>query len=131
MKIGFNVKYFGAFIIFLALVIFIAAFVTNAFIRFHLGDVIIVILIYCFIKSFVRNEIKLLWLYIFIFATLVEIGQFFNLVDLLGLSENRLARIIIGTTFDIWDIVCYFVGCAAIWIFETILRKRDGHEKAI
>ena len=124
MKIGLNVKYFSAFIVLFALVIFIAAFVTNTFVRFHLGDVIIVILIYCFIKSFIRNEIKLLWLYIFTFATLVEIGQFFNLVDLLGLSENRLARIIIGATFDIWDIVCFFVGCATIWMFETIVKKR-------
>jgi hypothetical protein len=124
MQVKLNIKYLCAFITLLIIEIVIALFVTNAFIRHHLGDVIVVILIYCFIKSFIRNEIKLLWLHIFIFATLVEIGQYFNLVDLLGLGEYRLARIIIGTTFDVWDIVCYFIGCVGIWVFEMVMKKR-------
>lgn len=53
-------------------------------------------MIYCFIKTFVRNEIKLLPLYIFVFAVLVEIGQYFNLAELLGLSDYTIARVIIN-----------------------------------
>ena len=123
MKIKLNYKYLFAFLVIFAIILFIAIFVTNYFVRAFLGDVIIVILIYTFIKSFVRNEIKLLPLYIFIFATLVEIGQYFHFLDRLWLGEYELIRIIIGVTFDIWDIVCYFVGCAIIWVYEIYLRK--------
>ena len=124
MKIKLNYKYLCAFLIIFTIILFIAIFVTNYFVRAFLGDVIIVILIYTFIKSFIRNEIKLLPLYIFIFATLVEIGQYFHIVDRLGLGGYELARIIIGVTFDIWDIVCYFAGCVVIWVFEVYMRKK-------
>jgi hypothetical protein len=102
----------------------IGVFARDNFIRNYLGDVLVVVLIYCFIKTFVRNEIKLLWLYIFLFALLVEIGQYFNFVDMIGLGEYTLARIIFGTVFDIADIVCYFVGCIGILLFEIVMRKR-------
>jgi DNA integrity scanning protein DisA with diadenylate cyclase activity len=125
LKIKIDAKYTCAFFVLLVAIVMIALFAGNGFIRNSFGDVLVVVLIYCFIKSFIRNEIKLLWLYIFIFAVLVEIGQYFNLVDLLGLGEYMIARIIIGTTFDIWDIVCYFVGCVGIWLFETVMRKRQ------
>jgi len=62
-------------------------------------------------------------LYIFIFAVLVEVGQYFNLVTLLGLSEYKLARIIIGSTFDMKDIACYLVGCVGLFLYEMIKRR--------
>ena len=134
MKIKFNAKYLCAFILIFIAEVIIAVFATDNFIRSHLGDVLVVVLIYCFIKIFIRNKIKLLWLYIFFFATLVEVGQYFHLVDLLGLGEYRFARIILGTTFDIWDIVCYFVGCVGIWLFERFkagLQKRNKEQGVI
>jgi hypothetical protein len=56
---------------------------------------------------------------------LVEIGQYFNLVNLLGLGNNTLARIIIGTCFDLMDIVCYLVGCAGLFLFQWCFIRRD------
>lgn len=124
MKIKLNIKYLCSFLLVLATEIVIAVCAKDNFIRDYIGDVLVVVLIYCFIKSFIGNEIKLLWFYIFIFAALIEIGQYFNLVDLLGLGNNRIARIIFGTVFDIRDIICYFIGCLGIWIFEKVVRKR-------
>ena len=118
-----NVKYLCAFFVLFAIEAAIAVFAKDNFIRDHLGDVLIVVLIYCFIKSFVSSEIKLLWLYIFAFAALVEVGQYFHLVDLLGLGEYKLARIVFGTTFDMGDIVCYFAGCLGIYLFEIAKRR--------
>ena len=117
-RTGINIKYLCAFIIILAIEIMIAVFAKDNFIRSYLGDVLVVALIYTFVKTFVRSEIKLLPLYIFIFAVLVEIGQYFHLIELLGLEDYTIARIIIGTTFDVKDILCYFVGCTGIWLFE-------------
>ena len=124
MKIAFSFKYFMAFMILFAAIVAIALFVEGGFIRNHFGDVLIVIFIYCFIRIFLRNRIKLLWLYIFAFAVLVEFMQYFGLVYMLGLGHSQLARVVIGVTFDWWDIVMYFWGCALIFLFEWHTAKK-------
>lgn len=123
MSVKLNIKYLCAFFITFAIEALIAIYVNNNFIRGSIGDVLVVVLIYCFIKSFVRNEVKLLPLYIFIFAALVEIGQYFDLVDLIGLGDSNLARIVLGNTFDMRDIFSYLVGCATIWFFERLHKS--------
>jgi len=123
MIIKLDTKCLFSFIIVFIIEAIIAVFIHDNFIRPYLGDVLVVVLIYCFIKTFVRNETKLLPLYIFIFAVLVEVGQYFNLVTLLGLSEYKLARIIIGSTFDMKDIACYLVGCVGLFLYEMIKRR--------
>jgi hypothetical protein len=55
---------------------------------------------------------------VFIFACLIEIGQYFNLASLLHMEDFKIAKIIIGSTFDFYDIISYFIG--AILIFEDI-----------
>jgi len=126
VKFGFSFKYLLAFLLLLAAIVLIALFVTGGFIRNHFGDILIVIFIYCFIKTFVRSRHKLLPLYIFVFAAAVEIGQYFGLVYLLGLGHSRLARIVIGTTFDALDILMYFVGCALIYLFDRYTGENNG-----
>ena len=123
MKIGLNFKYLTAFIILFIWIVLIAVFVPSGFIRDHFGDILIVIFIYCFIKSFIRNEMKWLIPVIFVFAVLVEIGQYFNIVYHLGLYDITILRIAIGTTFDWWDIVMYFIGCVLLYIYEILGTK--------
>jgi len=118
----FNKKYGLAFFLFLLIEILIGVFVDDNFIRPFIGDVLVVILIYCLIKTFLKKKCVLLPLYIFIFACAVEICQYFDLVTLLGVQNNRLARIIIGTTFDINDLVCYFVGFVILILWQTLYK---------
>ena len=118
MKIRFSFKYLIAFLVLLAAIVAIALFVPGGFIRYHFGDVLIVIFIYCFFRLLIRNRLKWLPLYIFIFATLVEIGQYFGLVYILGLGHSQLARVVIGTTFDPYDILMYAIGCALIFVYD-------------
>lgn len=98
----------------------IAVFVHDKFIRPYVGDMLVVILIYTFLRIFVPNGIKHLVWYIFLFAAAVEILQYFHLGQLLGLSDNRVAMIVIGSTFDIKDILCYFAGCVLLWRIEKM-----------
>jgi len=65
----------------------------------------------------------LLPVYIFSFAATVEIGQLFNLVKLLQLEDNVIARIIIGTTYDTNDLICYFVGCILLVMWQAFTKK--------
>jgi len=119
IAIAFNFKFLIASLVLFVAIACIALFFNTGFIRYHFGDILIVIFIWCFIRIFIRNRFKWMWLCIFIFATLVEIGQYFGLVYLLGLGHSQLARVVIGTTFDPWDIVMYFIGCIFVLLYEN------------
>lgn len=118
-----RVFYIVSTIIIFLIEVIIALF-GKGFIRESLGDILVVILIYMFTRIFVPNKIKYLALFIFIFSILVELLQLINIVEILGLSNNKFLSTIIGTTFDIKDIISYGVGCFLLFIYEIILYKR-------
>lgn len=121
MKLNF--KYLAAFLITFFIEVIIALFIKNNFVRGFIGDVLVMVLMYCFIKIFISKEIKLLPLYLFIFATSVEAAQYFNIVEKLNLQDSKFFRIIIGTTFDINDILCYFAGAVILFVFQKIRKQ--------
>lgn len=110
-------------IIFLLIEILIALFVRDRFIRPYVGDMLVVVVIYTFLRIWIPNKIKLLPLYVFLFAAGVEVLQYFEIVKILGVEDNTFLRILIGSTFDMKDIVCYGVGCFGIFLVERIERK--------
>ena len=122
MKIKFNAGYAVAFLALLAVIVYIALFVTQPFIRHHFGDVLIMWFMYCFFRLWWANPPRLLWVWLFMFATAVEVGQYFGLVYLLGLGHSQLARIVIGVTFDWWDIVMYGAGAVGIAVYEQWVK---------
>ena len=126
MKIRFSFKYFIAFVLLFITIAAIALFMSGGFIRYHFGDILIVIFIYCFIRIFIRNRLRGLPLYIFIFAVLVEIGQYFGLVYILGLGHSQLARVVIGTTFDPYDILMYAIGCILIFVYNLKFPEQEN-----
>lgn len=107
----------------------IAIYVHDDFIRPYIGDVLVVAVVYCFARIFVPDGVKLMPLYVFIFAAFVEIMQYFQLVKVLGLEDNAFARIIIGSTFDIKDILCYFIGFIIIVALEMLNRKNVENKR--
>jgi uncharacterized BrkB/YihY/UPF0761 family membrane protein len=116
MKIKY--RYLGLFTILLMLEIYIGLFVHDNIIRPFVGDALVVGVIYFFLRSFM-NKRKFLFIYVFLFACLIEVGQYFNLVYLLHLENYKAARIIIGSTFDLNDIFCYFIGTIFIFVYEV------------
>lgn len=113
-------------VLFLALVaveVLIALFVHDGFVRPYVGDVIVVAVIYCFIRIFIPNGVRLLPLFVFIFAAAVEVAQYFNYADLLGLGNNTFFRILLGTSFSYIDIICYAVGAVICFGTEYIIYK--------
>jgi len=120
MKI--NSKYLIAFLILLITEIMIALFVTDKIIRPFIGDVLVVILIYTFIRALTRKLIFLLPLYIFLFATVVEIMQYFHIVNILNLQNNKLISTIIGTSFDIRDVLCYLSGAVILFVYQKLVK---------
>ena len=121
-----RIKYLISFMVLLIIEILIALYVHDDFIRPYIGDVLVVILLYCLVRIFIPTGVKLMPLYIFLFALAVEVLQFFSLVEVLGLENNRFLRVMIGSVFDVKDIVCYGVGCVLIMVASGI-RARHLH----
>lgn len=113
------------FLIFLIIEVYIALFVHDNFIRPYFGDVLVVIVVYLFMRIIIPEGVKYMILYVFIFAVFVEILQYFNLIKVLGLSNNTVARIVFGSTFDIKDIVCYAAGSLILLICTNIIKRKN------
>lgn len=128
MKISWNkrVAYLLATVLIFLLELFIALFVRDNFIRPYVGDILVVVLIYTFLRIIFPERPRLLPLYVFLFAAGVEALQGMRIVELLGLQNNRFFSVLIGTTFDWKDIICYGVGYVLLGLWEVWLgRKAD------
>ena len=121
----FQSKYFIITLLLLSIEICIALFVHDNFIRPYIGDVLVVILIYCFIKSFFNLPTLTTAISVLLFSFLVETLQYFKVVNLLGLQNSKIARIIIGTSFAWQDIIAYIVGISIVILVEKSTSKTD------
>ena len=119
-RIGYGVATLGIFL----LELFIALFVRDAFIRPYVGDMLVVVLVYTCVRVLFPEKPRLLPLYVFLFAAGVEALQGMRIVELLGLQDNRFFSVLIGTTFDWKDIICYGVGCVLLGLWEVWLRRK-------
>ena len=121
-----RLSYAIALMVVLLIEIGIALFVHDDFIRPYVGDVLVVVVLYCLVRIIKPNGVHWLPLAIFIFAAFVEVLQYFDIVKLLGLGNNRFLRVLIGTTFDGKDVLCYGTGCMMLLIFEIGVKKRSA-----
>lgn len=120
----FNIYYFVAFVILFIGEVLIALYAHDEFVRPLLGDFLVVIMLYCLVKSVVKKQEFEIGLFVLIFAYLVELGQYYQLVKLVGLGDNQLANIVFGNFFSWVDIVMYTLGIMLVLTFEY-LRLKD------
>lgn len=109
MKWRFELKSFIIFCTIFLIEVLIAKFIADSIILPYVGDILVVILIYYFIKAFIETKSMYIVIGSVFFAYLVEIGQYFHIADVLAV-ENKILRIIIGSSFSWSDIVCYTIG---------------------
>ena len=106
--------------------VLIALFVHDQFIRPYIGDFLVVILIYCFVKSFLNTPVVPTAIGVLLFAYTVELLQYFRIVEVLGLQHSRAARIIIGSSFEWQDMLAYTLGILMVILIEkrnTLFKK--------
>lgn len=121
-----RILYAVASLFLLLIEVIIALYVHDDFIRPYVGDMLVVIVIYTFIRIIVPEKCKIIPLLIFIFAAGVELLQLANIVEILGVEDNKFLKILIGSVFDIKDIVCYAVGCVILCMYEWIRERKRG-----
>lgn len=116
IKFRFDLKSFLCFLLIFVIEVIIALFVKDSIIRPYGGDVLVVMLMYYFFKTFVKMRPLPLATGVLLFAYAVEIGQYFNLVEVLNMQNNIIMRVVIGSSFSWGDIFCYTLG-AVICVF--------------
>jgi len=123
MKFRFNTRYFVLAVLLFIIEALIARYLHDEFVRPYVGDFLVVILIYCFVCSFVQAPVLPLATGVLIFAYLVEISQYFHLVKLLGWEHSRLANVILGNYFTWNDMVCYTLGIGAVLLINKLAGR--------
>ena len=115
MKCKKRLFYFFCTSLLFTIEVLIALFVDDKIIRPYIGDVLVTMLVYCFVRILIPEGVRLLPLYVFIFACVVELLQYLNFIEIIGLSGNRIAQTVIGTSFSWIDIICYGICCLLCW----------------
>ena len=120
----FNLRYFligiGLFII----EVLIALYMHDRIVRPYIGDLLVVILIYCFVKAFVNTRVFKTLVAVLVFSYAVEVSQYFKLVEVLGLGKSTFARIILVSSFEWVDMLAYTAGILIVLAIEHFLQKR-------
>ncbi|MBX2896047.1 MAG: DUF2809 domain-containing protein [Cyclobacteriaceae bacterium] len=114
----FNKNYFGLTILLFIVEVLIALFLHDNFVRPYMGDVLVVILIYCFVKSFLDMPEFVLAIGVLLFAFAIEFLQYIRILNVLGLEKSELMRTVIGTSFAWFDMLAYVVGTGIVLMAE-------------
>lgn len=120
-----RISYASAALALIAVEVLIALFVNDSFVRPYVGDMLVVVVIWAIARAVIPEGVRLMPLYVFMFAAAVELMQYFDIVRLLGLENNRFFSILIGSTADLKDVACYAAGCLAAAGIELIIRICD------
>ncbi len=116
----FNTNYFTWFILLFATETCIERFAHDNFVRPFVGDFLVVILLYCLVKSFTRTAVYPTAIAVFLFSWFVEWMQYFHWVDRLGLNHSYFASMLLGNYFSWADLLMYTLGILLVIVVEKI-----------
>lgn len=121
--IVFNKKYFLLSLLLFLVEVGIALYIKDDFIRPYLGDVLVVILIYTFIKTFFDLSVLKVAVLVLLFSFSIEFLQYLKIVERLHLQDSVLARTILGTSFEWLDLLAYLFGIVIVILAEGYFGK--------
>ncbi|TAH01577.1 MAG: DUF2809 domain-containing protein [Sphingobacteriales bacterium] len=119
----FNKNYAIATLFLFITEVLIALYLHDKIIRPFGGDFLVVILLFTLVKTFFNVAIKPAAWTVLGFSYTVEALQYFKIVKLLGLQNNKLANIIVGNYYSWWDILAYTLGIATVLIIAHLRKK--------
>lgn len=120
MKLRFHSGYLAITLILLLTEVLIAVYVHDDIVRPYIGDLLVVILLYCFARTFLSASVLSVALAVLVFSFLIEVGQYFHLVSLLGLAHSAIAKVVLGNSFAWMDLLMYVAGFVCVVVIEKI-----------
>lgn len=99
-----------AAVVLLVCEVLIALYVRDDFLRPYGGDILVTALLCCLLRAAVPARIPYLPFWVFLFAAAVEMAQALGIASLIPQGWT-VVRVAVGSSFSVWDIVCYAAGC--------------------
>jgi len=118
----FRPRYFLCTVVLFFNELLIALCLHDRIIRPYIGDLLVVILIYCFCRSFFQFPVYTTALAVLLFSNAVEALQAYRLIYHLHLEHSQIANIVLGNLFEWMDVLAYTIGFVFI-IFVENKRK--------
>lgn len=112
-----------SFLCFAACGLIVAVFGRNPFIRGFVGDILVILLLYFFVKGFYDFRPGKLTIFILVLAFTTEFLQYLKLISIWGLEQNVMAQLTIGAVFDPLDLVAYALGAITAYFSDMKLIK--------
>ena len=119
LKFQYHYLLFAAIIF--VIEVLIALYIQDGIIRPYIGDFLVVILMYCFLKSFLNLSVWGVAVGVLLFSFTIEVLQYFKIVELLHLQDSKLASTIIGTSFSWTDMLAYTLGFGFVLLVERMV----------
>ncbi|HKU44899.1 MAG TPA: DUF2809 domain-containing protein [Polyangiales bacterium] len=119
----FSLRYLLATLALFAVEVCIALYVHDGFVRPFVGDVLVVMLIYCAVQTVWGAPRLATALAVFAFACAIELGQAFQLAARLNVAHDPVLRTALGTQFDPLDILAYALGTALMLLATSASRS--------
>lgn len=116
--------YFLIFLFLLGVEIAIATYLKTGFIRAYLGDLLVVILLYCLLMSILKPSVKTGLILTLAIAFAIELLQLVNLTKFFPQEYKQLATLVLGSHFSWLDLLMYVLGIVVAGITELVLHKR-------
>ncbi len=107
------------FILLLVTEVAIALFHFHKFIRGFMGDVLVIPLLFYFLRIFIKWRTHYLAITVLGIAVLIEFLQLTDVLKHLH-STSKFLQIILGTTFDYKDLLAYSTGFLMVLGFEKL-----------
>jgi len=85
--------------------------------------VIIWLLFYCLIRSFIKVKPLYAALITLLISYTIELLQLINILQTLNLENNILVRTVLGSSFSTGDLVAYTLGCITIYFIDLKTKK--------
>lgn len=99
--------------------IIVIGFSDSPIIRGFLGDIVVIFLIYFFIKGFYPFKPIKLTVFTILLAYATEFMQYLNVIKFLGLEHNAMAQLVLGAVFDPLDLLAYTIGGILVYVIDT------------
>jgi len=119
----FKKHYFLLFLFIFSIEVCIAYFLKTGFIRHTFGDFLVVILLYCLLKSFINFKPITMAIIVLFISFIIEFLQLTPFLEWSNLHDNTFAKTVLGSTFHVSDLVAYSLGVITIIIIESNLKQ--------
>lgn len=131
MKLKFNKRYLIIALLIFLIEVYIAFVIKTGFIRYTLGDYLVVILGYALIRGCTNLKVLTSAMVMLFIAFVIEFLQLTPFLSYFNLENNLTAKLIFGTTFQVDDLIAYTLGIITILLIEHYGNTKIAHQQKV